>query len=201
MLDEDDVFNRLLAVDWNSTGRRLVAAAYKYASRYGWHSGDLSILGKGNQPDDIAQTVIEKLLSGKRKWDPTQVELEIWLDGQVRSEIDNLYNNSGHKSERTITSMTLDNDEEHYQDDIEFDAHDASNPEVELIRKEYIEERDAAISRAIDGDQELESLIEAIIQIGSAKPQELSAALDKPIKEIYNLVRKLRRRLESQVQK
>src|SRR5690554_772316 len=122
MLDENEVFKRLSAVDWDSIGRKLTAVARKRASRYGWHSGDPSILGKGNEPEDIAQTIIEKLLSGDRKWDPSQIELEAWLLGQVRSEIDNLYKNSGHLNEQSATSLTFDSNEEYYQNEIEFNA-------------------------------------------------------------------------------
>lgn len=193
--------------DWNTIGRQLVGYAERRAKRYSWQSGDPSLLAGGNLPEDIAQKVIEKAFSGERNWDPDEIDLLPWLFAQVRSEISNLYWNLVRQRESLMIPPPGEaGEEEEPQEQIEFDAVPDDifpsvrplTPEAALLRKEYVKEQETKIFAAVDGIPELERLLEAIMKLNDVDPQELSTHLNEPVATIYQMLRRMRRHIESQ---
>jgi DNA-directed RNA polymerase specialized sigma24 family protein len=193
------------AIDWEAFTPVLIAVAINHSKRYRWNSGGADLLGEGNTPQDIAQRVIQKAYSGKRS-KPPDMDVKQWLVGQIRSEISNLFEKHSHQKEFSVLPSWDDEDEEDLQDHYEhnsipdgiFSQSAPLTPEQEILKKEYIKQRSDAIFGATKGDPELEELVEAILRIGT-KPKELAEVLNKPVTDIYNLLRRLQRRVESRM--
>lgn len=131
--------------------------------------------------------------------DPDKGELVPWLMRQLTSVIDHLYFSQPHRYEVAILESE---DGEELSNKIEYRASRASNsaatqpldPEEIVLRKEEIEQRENALFQAVDGDPELEAILEAITSGCEPKARYLADELGVPVEDIYNRLRRLRRR-------
>lgn len=157
-------------------------------------------LALGVTHEDIVYTVIQKAISGERRWDPEKGELEYWLKEQVKSEVSNLATKAATLQELALPEPQP---EEGRLDRLELRSGSVTDslfaqpktPEAVVLTKERYQQEADLIIAASGGDPQLEQLLDAIIEIHSAKPAELAPRLDRPVDEIYRLLRKLRRRI------
>jgi hypothetical protein len=187
---------------WEETYPKLVAFAEWVIQGKNWSSG---VLPKGQTAETIVQDVITKTLTGKRNWDPERGDLLDWLKWVIKSDISHLAESAANKRDVRLDSLSNDP----AVDQIEYKAgresrvrpQDAS-PEEAMIAVETEDELMASARLKIDslleacsGKPELEEIVYAISDGKcSAKPQDLSKYLGRPIKNINQRLRALRRR-------
>ena len=168
-----------------------------------WNS---NILPKGQTAESIVRDVIAKTFSEDRNWDPERGELLTWLKWVIRSEISHLAESA---SNRTDVRLDHIGDNGLAIDRIEYEASRQSHirlqvasPEEAIIVTETEEEMEASARSKVDslleacsGRPELEEIVYAISDGKCpAKPQALSEYLGKPVDDIYQHLRALRRR-------
>lgn len=176
-----------------------------WAERYHWRSDTPEILPKGYELQDVVQQVIVQTICGERKWDPEKGSLRPWLKDQVKSVIDALAKSASHKKEAPLFNNEDNNlSEEEALVVLEVDGSDNQdhlNPEETLIDREHDEERKtravymcSALFNAVEGDYELEEVLEAIIDDCEPKRRFLAEKLNVPVENIDNRLKRLRRK-------
>lgn len=184
--------------DWNAIVKELVGFAVFWARNYRWRRGGPWELAAGETVEDIVQQVILKTIEGKRKWDPDKGPLLPWLRDQVKSEIDHLCMSWAHQHEapmpqteggEELTDVVLDSASQQHPRGARF----VQDPEEIVLTKEEIERREDALFQAADGDSELEEVLNTVTACG-AKPRHLAAEIGVPVDDIYNRMKRLRRR-------
>lgn len=196
------IFRLLQQVDWDNVGRRLMYFALHRFQHYGWAVGIDTSLPKGRTIEDVVHEVITKTISGQRKWDPDKGPLEPWLKYQIKSEIDALVNSAVARREMKVP---VGEEGEELWDLVEMAAVEdgimgevtTSNPEHEVIQKEksqWAEKRVSELIDAVDGEPELEAVMDAILSGCEPKPRFLAEELGVPVKDINNRQKRLRRR-------
>jgi DNA-directed RNA polymerase specialized sigma24 family protein len=186
-------------------GKELLAFALWWAERYRWRSGSPDILPKGHELRDLVQHVILQTISGERNWVPEKGELLPWLKDQVKSVVDALAKSAAHRREHFFSKGDqngLTEQEEHLAMQVDGSENlDRLTPEEVLISKESDEERlnrtlykYSALFYAIEGDAELEEVLEAVINGCELKPRFLAQELNVPVENIYNRLKRLRRK-------
>ncbi len=191
-----EILRHLDAVDWPNLTQRMIAYAIQLArTEYHWRGG--TELVKGRDIQDIVFTVIKKLYSGERTWDPERVPLAVWLSGNIRSEMNRLFR-SVFSSAGIVREVPLEPDEETglMPGTSGNGGGIAREPEAALLIKEQQEKRDkliAAVYAAIEGDKLLELIFYAILDGFGRKPATLAEHLDVPVSEINNALKRLDR--------
>lgn len=205
-LDNSYIFRRLQEADWEAISKELLAFAKWRADRYHWRSGSAYILPDGYELCDIVQHVIEKTINGDRKWDPDKGELLPWLKDQVKSVIDALANSAPHRREVYFSDIEEESDltdqEELVAQQIDpSENQDRLTPEEVLLETESEEERRkivlfkySALFYAVEGDEELEAVIDAVINGCELKPRFLAQKLNVPVTNINNRLKRLQRK-------
>ncbi len=153
---------------------------YIAQNNYRWSNGRLP---GGKKPDDLAQEIIRKILSGERKgYDPSKASLRTWLWMQAESVVDALSKSAIHRREMELP-------DEFISSSLDF------NPESELITKELQEMISKEVNTLFQiADPPLKELIEAVISGDcEPKPRFLAAALGTNITDINNRLKRLRR--------
>ncbi len=182
-------------------GKLLCAVSRVWAGRYPQLDYGLNgELALGVTHEDIVQTVIQKAISGERRWDPKKGELEPWLKEQVKSEVSNLATKAATLRESVLPEVQP---EEGSLDRLEFSSRSVADslftqpktPEAVMLTRERIQQEADLIMAAPDGDPELEQLLDVILETHLVKPAELAQRLNRPVDEVYHLLRKLRRRI------
>jgi DNA-directed RNA polymerase specialized sigma24 family protein len=178
----------------------LLAYTIWRARIYRWSGDGNHLLAQGLSAEDIVQRVIEKTLTGQRKWDPNKGELLPWLRDQVNSELDGLVKSAAHRYEMVLESD--DSSGGDVRDKIEYRAVEDGilgsvrppNPENLLIEGEG-SDLVSALFQAVDGDLELEEVLNAVMDGCELKPRHLAEMLGVPKQNINNRLKRLRRRV------
>lgn len=204
---DPSVFRQLQDADWEEIGKRLLAFAAWRAQIYWGYVTPETALPKGKSIEDVVNETILKALLGDRIWDPDKGPLEPWLRDQIKSELDALAKSWAARHEMEVP---LDQEGEELWELIAGEAlqqatyppHDSTNPEELALRKELsdAEEKIAeglitAIYEAADNDTELVEIVDAVQAGAEPKPRYLAESLGVPVEEIYNRIRRLRRRV------
>jgi predicted SPOUT superfamily RNA methylase MTH1 len=162
----------------------------------------------GHTAESIVQDVITKTFSEERNWDPEKGDLLMWLKYVIRSEISHLSESIANKVEVPVdqsdksTSPSDGSDVERRK--LSSQRLITGSPEEVVIETESDAEKAAEAELKINalldvssGHPELEEIVYAIVD-GKCdpKPQELSEFLERPVGEIYQNLRALRRRAE-----
>ena len=191
--------------DWPGLIKKMIGYGIWLAKvEYKWQAG--TILPKGHDIKDLVYTVVQKLYGGERTWVPSNVSLETWLRGNIRSEMNNLFK-SAYTHSGTLREVPLEVDDtsrttdefEHQVADGEALGHKTANPEAVLLEKERKERRKLmieALYKAIEGDEILEKIYYEILDGYDRKPRILAQRLAVPKKDINNALRRLDRHLE-----
>lgn len=207
-LDKSRIFQELHAADWENIGKEMLSFALWWASRYRWSSGSPEILPLGNELADVVQRIILQTINGERNWDPDKGELLPWLKDQTKSVIDALAKSASHRKENPIFSEEddgLSDRKEMIALEINpSENQDRMSPEEFIICQENEQERrDRALYKysalfcAIEGDTELEEILEAVIDGVDLKARLLAGKLEVPVEDIYNRLKRLKRKAMS----
>ena len=200
-----ETFEILRKADWEAIGKELLAFAEYCAWKYTWSHSGHSNLAAGQTTEDIVQEVIVKTLEGVRKWDPAKGPLVPWLRDQVKSLVEHLYQSAAHRHERPIPET--DNGEE-LSDQIQYRASQANvhfpagpaTPERIMLKREEIEQRETVLFQAVEGDSELEDVVEALMGGCEPRARHIAEELGVPVEDIYNRLRRLKRRISRLMQ-
>jgi DNA-directed RNA polymerase specialized sigma24 family protein len=196
-------FRKLQEADWKTIGIRLAAYARWKARNLRWRTGQTDELAKGKTPEDIAAEAIEKVLNGTRVWDPqAKPDLLEYLKGVVDSDLSHLAVSEDNVRQRRL----WENEEgEELRDKAEFEAlrHDLSgvvtqqpaNPEDAAggSDEDTEEKRIDQLFASVSGDRELTEVLELMLE-GETKPQGIAERLQTSVTDIYNRLKRIRRR-------
>jgi DNA-directed RNA polymerase specialized sigma24 family protein len=191
--------------DWPGLMKKMIGYGVWLArTEYRWRRG--TILPKGNDIKDLVYTVVKKLYSGERTWDPGRVSLESWLRLNIRSEMNNLFR-SAYTCSGALREVPLEGDDKRGQtDQLEGQAVDeeisrlrGSEPEIALLEKESKKQCQLmleALFEAVEGDQVLDDIFYEICDGCERKPRVLAQRLGIPKREINNALKRLDRRAQ-----
>jgi hypothetical protein len=197
-MDKDRVLELLEAADWDNIIIQLTYYAALRFERYGWRSN----LPKGNSPDDVAITAIEKVSDGTREWNPDKYPVLLthlkWI---VKSDVDHLFSSLEHKTTGRIPAIIKEDGTKIELDETACEhPHSISasklTPEEELIAKQKVEYENALIAElhdAVKGDEDLELLLLCFDE-GIDKPEAIAVETGWDINKVYNLKKKLLRK-------
>ncbi|MDM8555832.1 hypothetical protein QUF75_13960 [Desulfococcaceae bacterium HSG7] len=201
---DDNLVKHFKLADWNDITLRLTLHAKDRAYRYNWYSGNPSILPGGKTVEDIACEAIEKVLRGKRKWDPKKYpDLLKHLKIIVNSDLSHLFQSKLNR--KTTRSEPWTNGEKNVVNDSistksvlnnTEKSNELKNPEDALLsleRKVLEDKLRDALYESVSGDDELESIL-LCFEEGIDKPQKLAEELNWKISKVNNLKRKLFRK-------
>lgn len=183
---ETEISERLKGVDWPFTYKRLVLHTdklifYRYPRfRSGPGSQNLAL---GLTSEDIAQSAIEKVISGRRSW-PEGLDLFVVLKQVARSVLSNLVVEVAKKPE----FLLLDNEDSPIN---------AVAQTEDQSMEDFYKERWQVIQEAVESDDDLQLLkfaIEHALDLNE-KPtrSNLAAMLEIPPQEVTNQRRRLDR--------
>jgi RNA polymerase sigma factor (sigma-70 family) len=202
----EGVFSLLFEADWGHIGKSLLVYARRHLREYYWRCGGITALPNGNTEEDLVQHVIEDALSGKRKYDPNKGALLPWLEGQLRSEMNNLVNSAAHLREVPIPEEEDGESVEETLDRLRI-RHNAAESmqmlslEELLIGKEKIETAKLRLRQLVSyvrDDHEVREVVccflHAFKQGRVIKPRDIAEELEIPIEDVRNRLKRLRRR-------
>ena len=192
---------------WYDIYPKLVSFAVWEVGRYSWHTDTLP---KGHTPESIVQEALEKTWNEDKNWDPDRGELLPWLKWVIKGDIDRLYHSASHPKKIYVVSLEgLEEEDDTALDKIEYkgkeylpDEHIAKSPEVAIVALET-EKKKASLTKlkidalieACNGIPDLEEIVYAIIgDKCSPDAQSLAKYLGRPVKQLYQQVRNLRRK-------
>jgi hypothetical protein len=214
-------YNLLRRQDWEYLSKQLLVHALRRARRYHWrHGGGCEPVSGQSLGDrelvagwtvrDVVQHVVYKACRGEREWDPDEWELLPWLRWQVNSVMDALARSRPQMYERSLAESD-DDETEMLRDKQERraalvignpEAPESSSAEEALLQEEdrriakkWIEYQCDLIYRAVDGEPELEEVVDALMNDHGPKRSDLAAALEVTPEEITNRRKRIRRRL------
>lgn len=196
------VQRQLWLADWGRIGKGLLAFAVLRARIYYWRTGGVHLLPRGMELQDIVQDVIDKTLRGQRRWDPDKGPLVPWLMDQVKSELDALARSAAHWREESLEPdwqlvEVGDRTEERAELRTDPSLDGRTDPETALIESEAFalaETRVAELFEAINGDQELQAVVQAMMDGSEPQPRHLAEYLGISVEETNNRLKRLRRR-------
>lgn len=182
-----DLLRRLEKADLVQLYPRLVSYAKFRLENVTW-------LGKhppgGVEPRDLVQEAVESLISGRRNWDvANHDDLEVVLKGIIKSTVSHLAGRADNQTRQVLSENA----------GVDGWGHDAPSlspsPEQDLFKSELI----AQIELLLEDDEDA-GIVFLFLQEG-AKPKEIARELGKPVKEIYVITRRIRRKLKEHLRK
>ena len=194
---DEKILEELEQADWNRIYRELPKYTYLKVKRLSWRNQSYENLPQGKTPLDIVQEAIAKVFNGTRQWNPDEIDLLNYLKTVVDSLVNHLVESKNHKIlqrlPETENGVSL-------EEVLPLDASSLSSrpktPEEILLEQEREEQVWSEIIDAADGDVELEILVDSIME-GNSKPAEMAEEKGIDVQRIYQLRRKLRRRMRA----
>lgn len=193
----------LIDFPWEEHYPKLIAFTEWIIQGKHWNSNSLP---KGQTAESIVQDIIAKVFSEERNWDPERGDLLMWLKWVIRSEISHLAKSASNRTEVRL-DYAGENDSSAGGPDIRQRQPSPQklrigSPEEAVMAAETDAEKTLAARSKIDalleacsGKPELEEIVYAVVDGQcDAKPQDLSEFLGRPVDEIYQNLRALRRR-------
>jgi hypothetical protein len=180
--------------------------ALRVRNEYRWRTRDREALPKGETVKSVVSLAVEKVLTGERRWNPAQQPDFMKF---MRDVIDSLiYHLARSKDNALLTSLP----EEGGQDEMgwraesdrakpgaEWLARNEATPEQALLDEESEEQKNKAIRILLEecvADQTLTKIVGAMMG-GCDHCGEIAAAVGIEVKEVYNAMKRLDRRVAS----
>ena len=180
--------------------------ALRVRNEYRWRTRDREALPKGETIRSIVSLALERVLAGERRWNPAQQPDFMKF---MRDVIDSLINHLARSKDNALLT-TLP--EEGGQDEIswraesdnarpgaEWLARNVATPEQALLDEESEEQKNKAIRLLLDecvADQTLTRIVDAMLG-GCDHCGEIADAIGIEVKEVYNAMKRLDRRVAS----
>lgn len=174
--------------DWRQIYPVLHVYAKHCAAVYFWKKD--KDLPKGNEPIDLVQEAITKVITGERRWDPQkEPDLVRYLKMTIKSLIRNLLASEDYKKTRKFAIVGDDGDfHEEFEDTGQsFDA----RIEFDDIWQHVVE---------ITKDDDEIQLVLMYMSDGITTRKELAEALGLPATEIDNISKRIKRKVQKEFQ-
>jgi RNA polymerase sigma factor (sigma-70 family) len=189
MLDRDTL-ECLNAADWRVLYPRLVAYAQAQTVKLPFMKGG-GALPKGREPDDLAREAITLVYEGKRRWDRSTVpDLLIYLRCVIDSLMSNLLTSAEHQRRTEVVVEVAD--------DVLPMPDPDPGPLDERIAEECLDAFEQICTEAVADDEELQ-----LVRMGledELPSRDIASLFSIPVNRVYQLTRKLRRRIRSAMQ-
>jgi hypothetical protein len=167
-------------VDWKDVYPRLLLATVERLRRLRWQRACEMYA------TDFVQTAIEKAMSRQRSWDPN------------RSLFQNLWQIVSSEVNHAAVSYENKNLVEHLDENVVPIIDCRENPEDTTS---YRSEIDHLLNYLRSYDADAASIANLILNVGITKSIELSVELQRPVREIENIKKRLRRHCQRYEQK
>ena len=180
--------------------------ALKVRNEYRWRTRDREALPKGETVKSVVSLALERVLAGERRWNPAhQPDFTKFM----RDVIDSLINHLARSRDNALLTTLPD---EGGEDEIswraesdkarpgaEWLARSAATPEQALLDEESQERKDKAIRILLEecvADQTLTKIVGAMLK-GCDHCGEIADAVGIEVREVYNAMKRLDRRVAS----
>jgi DNA-directed RNA polymerase specialized sigma24 family protein len=145
----------------------------------------------GIQPGDLAQRAVYKVLSGERRWQHEKVTLLRLLMGIIRSDLSNLLQ----QREAQLTSRLEDYiSARKSTNTLRAQTRSTLDGQSSRSQEEFAKEREQLLA-LYSSDPLAQKCVELIIDHNVFKPRDLARELNINIKEVYNLKKRIQRKL------
>ena len=200
-------FLELTEEEWKKLFSDLLAYTIGLVRKKYWRHG---LLPKGLTEEDIVQRLVKKTITGERSWDPSQIDLRTFLFTQIKSLVSHLFEYKEYEHE-THNDETEDNLLDVIDRKMLASPDNESpytmSPEDALLATEKRDKDKLDAKKTVDalieecsGDSELEEVLYAVEELlergQSVGRQDLAEYLGVPREDIYNRVKRLRRRMQ-----
>ena len=211
---DEDILERIQQADWPRIALELAVYAARKLRRLPPRVRES--VGRRLCPDDLAYSAIEAVVAGpgrsrraskgERAWDPDR---DPDLLTHLKGVVDSLVSSEGTGKETELARAyhrTKDDEEVEKPPPVpgrafdpprsEWSSGPPANPEQLLLDNE---DHDATLERilsAVDGDDELTQVLEALME-GNEKPAEIAESTGMDVKRVYQLKRRLKARIEA----
>ena len=181
---------------WEEAIPRLELYALRKARRLYWQGIMDGNMPSGNEAADIVLEAIEDVLAGTRSWNPsTQPDLFVHLRSIVDSKLSHLVES---KANRSIRSEAMLSTEEDHPSALLVQFPDSSPSPDQIVsqaeEEQLAEEFFWGFFEYLKDEPLLQQVSECIVD-GITKPAEVATRLGVPPKEVYNMRKRLQRRL------
>jgi hypothetical protein len=201
------ILSRMTDAEWATLILRLGRYALRTSGNLNWRTGNKRELPSGETAESIVSKAIEKVLSGKRKWNPgTHPSFERYLMDVIDSLLNQLAN-SHDNVKFEIISDGQDNDgsnlpeepPEHPEASAEWLGRPPLTPEEEMLKKERNKRNDEVVGALIadcDDDPLLKKILEAMVD-GYEKPASIAERVGCTPSEVYVASKRLDTKIDS----
>jgi DNA-directed RNA polymerase specialized sigma24 family protein len=187
---------------WADSVKQLVWYAARKLQRRRWRGMLGGPVPGGNEAVDIVQAVCQKVLSGKRRWDPERhPDLLLYLKDQVDSEISNLVRSVDNTRVQRFPAVVDDDGNERPTDPPD----GRPSPQDLALTQELESKAEEFALGFIDhlaGKTDLLDTVGAVLESDDdSKPADWAQRLHVPATEIYNRKKRLQRELKDYMDK
>lgn len=174
--------------------KRLTVFASRHMHRLTWRGASLvrgGILPEGYGAPEFAGNAISKALDGTRAWNrDAYPDLELFLRSIIRSDINHLAESLDNVRERRLqTALDADGNEIVYEP-----PGGEPDPLAVAIDEEWRERYREAVWQEMNGDRLLVDLLRCY-EAAVTKPSEMALRLGLPVAEVYDGLKRFRRKL------
>jgi hypothetical protein len=200
-----EAVSRISDNEWREIALDLERYALSVSRNLRWRTRNPVELPGGETVTSIVSKAVEKLFSGDREWDP---EKEPDIRKYLRGAIDSLLNHLAESQDNTLITVAPEPGSPDYpawesgsrkQDPVvDWLVPPKRSPEAALLQQEQAALEDRALGLLVDecgDDPVLMAVLEAMMD-GYDKPAEISKHKGIPVKDVYNTIKRLDRKLE-----
>jgi len=200
-----EAVSRISDDEWRDIAVNLERYALSVSRTLRWRTRNALELPGGETVGSIVSKAIEKLFSGDREWDP---EKEPDIRMYLRGVIDSLLNHLAESHDNTLVTVVpkaesadapaWESGSTKRDPAVNWLVPAQRSPEADLLRQEQVVLEDRALGLLVDecsDDAVLMAVLEAMMD-GYDKPAEISKYKGILVKDVYNAIKKLDRRLE-----
>lgn len=180
---------------WRSLTTIVFPLLLEHASRSRWYELRRDF---GLAPCDLVilacNRVQDRVLKDKDNFKPEEGQFEAWLSRVALNKWEDVRKQEKKKKQQQTVSLSDADEYLSAVDDALFPGLESPNPERELLAKEELEAHRKDLQELIEVEPELESLVFAVASGCSPKPIKLAEFLGWDVRDIYNLLKRLRRK-------
>jgi DNA-directed RNA polymerase specialized sigma24 family protein len=185
--------------DWDRLPLELAKYARWLIRRKRWRTGSGNILAEGKCCEDLVQEAVKRALDETRKWDPTRVDLLMFLKGTVRSVVSHLADCDDNK----LTVLGLDDEGQlgrERDEEVPFGPKPVPTPEELVLAAEDETRVYRMVLDAVQGKPELEDIALCLMD-GVHKARDIAENTGIEINRVYQLKRQFKTILDSLAKK
>jgi hypothetical protein len=200
-----EAVSRISEDEWREIAVDLERYALSVSRTLRWRTQNALELPGGETVGSIVSKAIEKLFSGDREWDPEEgPDIRAYLRGVIDSLLNHLAESHDNilvtvvPNAQSADAPAWESGSPKRDPAVDWLVPAQRSPEAHLLRREQTALEDRALGLLLDecsDDPVLMAVLEAMMD-GYDKPAEISEHKGIPVKDVYNAIKKLDRRLE-----